>query len=145
MSSDGNLRSIFRDHLKVGFHWQSIETGLINAGVPDANFGADGVERFVEFKQTAGWKPHIRTEQIGWHKHRHMVGGVSFIAIRRWHDGGVRKGAAVDELWLCRGKWIAILAAKGMRDTDIPWIGVWSGGPSRWDWDSVRAALLKPA
>lgn len=144
MSDDGGLRPLFRQKLKSGFHWQSVETGLVGPGTPDSNFGARGVERWIEYKQTSGWKPGIRTEQSGWHLHRRMVGGVSFIAIRRWHDGGPRKGDAVDELWLCQGHHLATINRTNMLDSSILWLGKWSGGPPRWPWDIIADILTSP-
>ena len=141
MSSDGGLRPLFRDRLKADFHWQSVETGLTGPGTPDSNFGARSVERWIEFKQASDWAPQIKVEQIGWHLHRSAVGGLSFVAIRRTHDGGPRKGPAVDELWLCLGKYIGILDRERMRSPNIKWLGVWSGGPSRWDWSEIGTLL----
>jgi len=40
VSSDGNLRPIFREHLRVGFDWTSVETGSTILGVPDSNYCA---------------------------------------------------------------------------------------------------------
>jgi hypothetical protein len=139
LSDDGNLRVLFREHLRVGFHWQSIETGAIGVGTPDSNFCCAGVERWVEYKQTEGWACTLRTEQIGWHVRRHMVGGVSFVATRRWHDGGPRRGAAVDELWLHLGRWARELKVGGLRGADP--LAVYTGGPSQWDWDDIRRRL----
>jgi hypothetical protein len=138
---DGNLRSIFRDKLKEGFHWQSVETGLTGPGTPDANFGARGVERWIEMKQTSGFKPHIRREQISWHLHRTAVDGVTFVAIRRWHNGGPRKGPPIDELWLCHGHYLATISKYNMTHTEIEWLGVWVGGPNHWDWNRIADIL----
>lgn len=121
-----------------------METGGTGLGIPDSNFCCDGVEGWVEFKRTTAWAVGLRPEQIGWHRARMARGGRSFIAIRRHHDGGPVKGEPVDELWLCRGGYASTLARFGMADTSIMWEGVWSGGPGRWDWDQVRAALLAP-
>lgn len=141
MASDGGLRGIFRTKLVSGFHWQSVETGLTGPGTPDSNFAAEGVERWVEFKQASDWAPQIKIEQIGWHKHRHAAGGISFIATRRKHDGGPRKGPPVDELWICLGKYLGILNSERMRSENIRWVGIWRGGPSNWNWDEVRSVL----
>lgn len=143
MSSDGELRSIFRNKLRKNAHWQSVETGLIGPGTPDANCCLNGREFWIEFKQTSGWKPHIRVEQIAWHKTRAFVGGVSFVAIRRWHDGGPRKGDPVDELWICHGIDIGRIHSSGMLDPEITWLGKWDGGPPKWDWEEISRILAQ--
>ncbi len=140
MSDDGGLRSLFRERLRVGFHWQSIETGAMGPGTPDSNFCSSGVERWIEYKQTSGWTPSFRTEQPGWHVRRHLAGGVTFIATRRWHDGGPRKGDAADELWIHRGMWVRELKTGGLGNA--PSLGAWAGGPAQWDWDEIRRILV---
>lgn len=142
MSSDGGLRPLFRQHLRDQAHWQSIEVGLIAAGVPDSNVCLmPGREVWVEMKQTSSWAVGVRTEQIGWHKHRIRMGGRTFVATRRRHDGGPRKGPAVDELWLCSGNYLGMISSGGLQHPDINWSGVWSGGPTQWNWDRVRQIL----
>lgn len=142
---DGGLRGIFHDRLRVGIHWQAIETGEVVMGVPDSNFCCDGVEGWVEYKQTDAWAVGIRPEQGAWLSTRHMRGGRTFVAVRRWHDGGPRKGAAVDELWLCSGQYARTLRHEGLQSNSVVWLGVWSGGPARWDWDAVRRHLTGSA
>ena len=147
---DGDLRKIFRNKLKKGFHWQSIETGGTGLGIPDSNFctlpaewdrvAGAGREGWVEFKQTDGWAVTLSTEQVGWHKTRAMYGGVTFIAIRRWHDGGPRKGDAVDELWIYRGMYAGELKDSGLR-CGVPCLGIYEGGPSGWCWRAVGDVL----
>lgn len=141
---DGGLRTIFHNQLRVGFHWQAVETGGTGLGIPDSNFCCDGVEGWVEFKRTTAWSVGMRPEQIGWHRTRHERGGRTFIAIRREHDGGARKGGPVDELWLCRGQYASVLGREGLQAQDIMWLGVWSGGVARWDWEAVRGYLTAP-
>lgn len=144
MADDGGLRPLFRERLVRGFQWTSVETGATVAGVPDAEFCAEGgVQGWVEFKATDAWSVWLRTKQISWHTERYLRGGWSVIATRRRHEGGPRRGPPVDELWLHAGRWAARLRAEGLRG-DIPALGVWEGGPSRWDWEGVRAALLRP-
>lgn len=140
MSSDGDLRPLFREHLRRGFDWQSIETGMTVLGCPDANYCAEGIEGWVEFKQTSGWVCTLRPEQAGWHYRRHLHGGRSFIATRRWHSGGSRLGAAVDELWVHAGMYARELKTDGLRG--VPALFRQDGGPSAWDWDAVRGVLL---
>jgi len=114
---DGGLRSLFRTRLKKGIHWQSIETGGTGLGIPDANFKIKGsyTEGWIEYKQTDGWTVGLSAEQVGWHLRRRSVGGRTLVATRRWHDGGPRKGPAVDELWIHMGSFAAELAESGLR------------------------------
>lgn len=138
---DGGLRSLFHHHLRVGSHWQAVETGGTGLGIPDSNYCIDGVEGWVEFKQTSAWSVSVRPEQNSWHRTRTARGGRTFFAVRRQHDGGPRKGVAVDELWMCLGKYSSHLMVEGLQAPDIFWLGLWSGGPARWDWDRVRQIL----
>lgn len=146
-SSDGGLRPLFRQHV-TGCDWQSVETAITGGGVPDSNYclvGDDGsgVEGWVEFKQTSGWAVTLRPEQVGWITRRCRYGGRVFIAVRRQNAGGVRRGDPVDELWLLRGSYARELLDRGLKHGPAEAIlGRWMGGPSQWDWDSVRHHLL---
>jgi hypothetical protein len=141
MTTDGGLRPMFHNKLREGAHWQAVETGAITLGIPDSNYCIEGDEGWVEFKKTSGWSLGFRPGQVPWHMTRWRRGGRSFIAIRRSHDGGPRKGAPVDELWLCGGRYSLMLEQHGLKCPDINWDGVWSGGPERWDWAAVRRRL----
>ena len=138
---DGDLRKIFRDRLRRGIHWQSIETGGTGRGIPDSNYCTEGVEGWVEFKATEGWAVGLTPEQVGWHLERWMRGGWTHVATRRRHDGGPRRGDPVDELWIAEGCWVRELATDGLR-ADVP-MTVLRGGPGAWDWDTVRRILVK--
>lgn len=166
---DGGLRPIFREKLRAGFDWQSVETGGTGMGCPDSNFCArvtrretvplyaigipeplmvqidteyeSGVEGWIEFKQTSGWACTLRPEQVGWLVRRHMHGGRVFVATRRWHDGGPRLGAPVDELWVHSGEHARELKTGGL--TAAPHLFRQDGGPSRWNWDVVREVLTR--
>lgn len=141
MSIDGGLRALFHTRLKNNSHFQSIETGGTGLGIPDTNYCISGVEGWIEYKATSAWSVGVRPEQNSWHRTRTARGGRTFFAVRRQHDGGPRKGDAVDELWLCHGRWSWALMAGGLQHPEIKWLGVWSGGPARWDWDAVRQIL----
>lgn len=143
MSIDGGLRPIFRDKLRSGFQWTSIESGLTIQGIPDAEFCCRGISRWVEFKKTDAWAVGLSKEQGSWHQVRHLRGGVSFVAVRRVHSGGVRKGAPVDELWLFRGEHAQTLRKEGLRGSAKPLL-VLGGGPEGWNWQTVEEALLAP-
>lgn len=143
---DGGLRGLFHQYLRVGAHWQAVETGGTGLGIPDSNVcflmpDGTGRECWIEYKTTDAWSVGVRPEQNSWHRTRIARGGRTFFAVRRCHDGGPRKGDAVDELWMCHGKYSTHLMVEGLQAPDIYWLGVWSGGPARWDWDRVRQIL----
>lgn len=136
---DDGLRPLLHSGV-AGVHWQAVETGLTGAGVPDSNGCAEGVEFWVESKATDGWAVKFEVFQVGWHLRRTRHGGRTFVAVRRRHDGGPRRGPAVDELWLFAGAWVRELSDGGL--LAAPPIGRWTGGPARWDWAEVRDLLL---
>lgn len=142
MSDDGGLRGLFRAHLP-DFHWQSIETGGTGRGIPDSNFCRDGAEGWIEFKQTDGYVAALRTGQIGWLERRARAGGAVFVGVRRWHDGGARRGAAVDELWLLAGAAAGFVRTNGLRREARYVLGVWENGPARWDWWKIGSILVR--
>ena len=139
---DGGLRSLFRANLPQ-FHWQSVETGLTGLGVPDSNFcAAGGIEGWVEYKQTDGWAVTLRPEQVGWLTRRARLGGRVWVAVRRCHTGGPRLGPPVDQLWLVPGRLAVAAATGGLRHPAVAGDALqWAGGPARWPWPVVGAAL----
>lgn len=155
MSIDGGLGKLFREHL-AEFHWQRIETGGTGRGIPDSNYcvrstllrtKGDGIEGWVEFKTTDGWVLGLRPEQVGWISRRVRAGGRVWVAVRRRHKGGKRKGDPVDQLWLVPGTEVVAVQASGLEpyargDYPTGLVRLWSGGPGRWDWDEVRWLLL---
>lgn len=140
---DDGLRPLFRKHLPQ-IHWQSIETGGVGAGVPDSNGCWKGVEFWVEYKWTAGYAVTLAPEQIGWLMARTRAGGRVYIAVRRRHDGGPRRGPPADELWVMPGAMAVEVREKGLRGLrgDPRVAGPWFGGPARWDWPAVAAYLV---
>lgn len=145
MVIDGGLRALFHDKLRQGAHFQAVETGGTGLGIPDSNVcfllpDGTGSECWIEFKQTSAWSVDLRPEQCSWHRTRTRRGGRTFVAVRRQHDGGPRKGGPCDELWLYNGKFAQELRDLGLRAAP-GCHGVWSGGPARWDWNSVRQIL----
>jgi hypothetical protein len=138
--TDGRLRTIFREKLPL-FHWTAVETGAIGQGVPDSNFAHAGAEGWVEYKQTDGWNVTLRPEQVGWISKRVRHGGRVFIAVRRWHDGGPKKGPPCDELYLLPGSLAALAKAGGLRAVESGILGRYEGGPSRWDWVEIALHL----
>lgn len=160
---DGGLSGEFRKHLP-GFHFQSIETGGTGRGIPDTNYACEfcagkshstliygafvGVEGWIEYKTTDGWVLGLRPEQVGWIARRARMGCRVWVAVRRQHRGGKRRGAACDELWLVPGRHVIQVQDAGLRGLDGPagalvGVRVWYGGPARWDWTAVRDLLLR--
>lgn len=168
---DGNLRKLFQSHLPQ-VHWQSIESGMTGRGIPDLNGCHEASEFWIECKLTKHWSVSIRPEQIAWLSRRCRVGGRAFVAVRRtatgtakpavrppsgpWQTGtgGHTAGEALagvlgtsreetrlaDELWLFGGREAVTLKAEGLKGT-AP-LGVWAGGPTRWNWPVILAVLL---
>jgi len=99
---------------------------MTESGIPDLHGLYDGVDFWIECKQTKGWAVVIRPTQIAWLLRRVRNDGRCFIAVRR-------KG---DELWLIEGSSVKGLATRG-----LPRGKLWMGGPSGWDWPSVLAHL----
>lgn len=137
MKSDGGLRGIFRKHLPHVM-WLSIETGFIEPGVPDLYGAVDYCSFWIENKKTEGYSVSVRPEQIGWHLRHEAAGCVSFVAVRRLAKKGPRRAPA-DELYLFDGKQIEQLSREGLSAT-LP-LGVYSGGPARWDWEAIEGWL----
>ena len=141
---DGGLRALFRTNLmSFGFHCQSIETGGTGLGVPDLNYCCNGREGWAEFKLTKVWAVDLRVEQVGWLLARHRAGGRVFIGVRRKCAAGPRKAAA-DELWLIGGESAAEVKEFGLAGNGrVCTLGVWSGGPKRWNWEEIKDILIK--
>ena len=141
---DGGLGAMERANLEpLSFFLQRIETGLTGSGVPDVHFVCRGVSGWIENKaqRAAGCVP-LRPEQIGWQDRYRRAGGRVLVAVRLVHGGGVRKGPAVDELWLLRGD------PRDMRRiglvVEAPWVlGRWAGGPTSWRWDAFAELLIR--
>lgn len=129
---DGELRTLFRQHLPK-FHWVSIETWPVSSGVPDSNYcAAGGVEGWVEFKKISGWKipwkqPYL---QVAWLERRSRTGGRCFLAVRR-----------NQALYVFRGSDARRVLEEGIRGP-LP-VGMWEGGPSHWDWARVGEILTE--
>jgi hypothetical protein len=129
MSVDAGLRVSFRHYLPR-FDWATVEVGSIGRGVPDANYCCDGIEGWLEYKSADHWRARIRPEQVGWAERRLAHGGRVFCAVRR----------AQAELWLYPGSALRLL--KDQRLDEVPNLGMWGGGPGRWNWQAVELLLL---
>lgn len=150
---DDGLRALLRKHVPPPVHWTSIETGLVQRGVPDLNGCADGRDFWVECKAVKrGWAVKVRPEQVAWLAARWRHGGRALLAVRR-------RTSMDDQLWLLAGWAAPHVAAGGLPYWLAPggpakapsgplWpardalLGCWGGNPARWPWQAVRAALL---
>lgn len=140
---DGGLRPLFREKLPE-FHWNSIESGGTASGIPDSEFCVSGISAWLEFKMTETdfvIRKKTWPLQIAWMGRRGRAGGRVYIAIRKHHDGGPRRGGAVDELWLTDGRQADALDHYGLRRGMSYVLGVWSGGRASWDWARIREIL----
>lgn len=137
---DGSLRKLFRQQLPG--HWQSIETGAVGRGVADSNYCIDGIEGWVEFKQTTGWTVDLRPEQIGWLQRRARAGGRVNIAVRQKARSGPRREAR-DILWLFKGDDAAFWKSNGLSTLTDKEYMMTLGGPSVWDWRKVQNFLTE--
>ena len=143
MAIDGGLRKIFQDKLNPrGYHFQAIETGSTGRGIPDLNGCIDFTEFWIEFKKTSANAIQISPEQVAWILRRKRAGGNVYIAVRKKCSKGPRREAK-DELWLIDGSSAADVKEHGLKPgTTSVWIlGIWSGGPSKWDWEAVHKIL----
>jgi len=141
--TDGELRKKFQEFIPQ-FHWQSVETWSTGQGVPDCNFCGFGKEGWIEFKKTETMRVTVSPEQVAWMERRMRNGGRCFVAVRRRHSGGARKGDAVDELWLFDGQAIRILKNEPLVAVPLNFLlKKTSGGPTEWDWPKVCELLLR--
>jgi hypothetical protein len=136
MAKDGGLPLLFRK--RIACDWQTIETWSTGQGVPDLNYCLEGVEGWIEAKQTSGWAVAITPEQVGWAERRLRHGGRVLLAVRRKTEEGPRKGAAADELWLFRGSLMREVKDNGIKNNMDKAMAYWLNGPENWDWNRVR-------
>jgi hypothetical protein len=129
---DGELRSIFRDHLPM-VAWSTIETGGVEPGVADSNGLYDGVEFWVEMKKTLAWALDVKASQVAWHKLRQSKLGRTFFAVRRMHG-------KTDDLYVIHGKYAERLRTSGLEG--CPCLLLCAGGPARWRWPAVLETLI---
>lgn len=138
---DGGLRPIFRQHLRAGWHWQSVETGLIGGGVPDSNYCVGGREGWVEYKRASANAVGLRPAQVAWLDRRGRAGGRVTIAVRRVRRARARS-APCDELWLLEGAKAVRVAELGLAASDAVLLRC-DGGPAHWDWEQVEVVLMR--
>jgi hypothetical protein len=138
---DGGLRREFRDRIPSLF-WTTVETGGTEKGVPDSHYlGRGGLAGWLECKQTEGWTVTLEPEQCGWLDRYARYGGRCWIAVRRRAPGGKRSEPA-DSLYMVPGTYAIRAKRGGLRCPQVkPAVLEWHGGPGRWEWNAVRAAL----
>lgn len=135
---DGGLRKLFAEHFPEA-QWQSVESWSTGQGTPDAEYCfPGGLQGWIEFKQTAAYAVKIDGSQVAWAERRARVGGRIFLGVRRKALAGVRRVAA-DELYLYHGTQTRAVYQEGL---SMPPLGMWPGGPARWDWARIRELLI---
>jgi hypothetical protein len=152
LSVDDGLRALVRKHApKV--HWTTIETGLVQRGVPDLHGCWQGADLWLECKAVKrGWAVKMRPEQTAWHLRRARCGGRSWVLVRR-------RVAGADELWVVAGWASAALQQRGLPPWACPTpglplppgereglpsgalLGAWAGGAAGWPWGQLLALL----
>lgn len=137
---DGGLRKLFRE--RVDGDWQSIEAESVGRGVPDANYCIEGIEGWIEFKQTTGWTVDLRPEQIGWLQRRARNGGRVTIAVRQRAPAGKRRDKR-DIIWLLPGSEAGAWKSNGLGVLERKPLYMKPGGPSDWDWQEIRGILMR--
>jgi len=137
---DGGLVGIIKKGLPT-FHHQSVETFSTGQGVPDLNSCGEGVEFWLEAKQTKASSVDISSEQIAWAERRIRAGGKVFLAVRRLCSAGPRREAK-DELHLFNAKDMRYIMLGGLNAPEAKALGIWRGGPARWDWERIKFFLL---
>lgn len=138
MTIDGGLRKLFQKNLPE-FHWTSIETGSTGRGIPDANYCCDGIEGWIEFKQTTTNRVGIAPEQCAWIERRVRAGGRVWIAVRKRRAKSARL-AACDELWIFSGDSVRDLMVFRLLGPNPRFFN--SNGPGSWAWENVKKLLI---
>jgi hypothetical protein len=135
LSADDGLRSLFRKNLSK-IHWTSLETGLIQRGVPDLYGCSESQMFWIECKSVKrGWAIKFQPGQVGWLLAHARHGGTAFVAVRRRVDR-----EKIDELFIYEGKYAKELCDSGLR-ASVPCLLRTHGGPARWLWSAARLAL----
>jgi hypothetical protein len=127
MSTDGGLRKTFRSRLPM-VHWTTIETGIVERGVPDMHGTWKGSSFWIENKRARGLEISLRPAQIGWLLRNARNGGRAFVAVRK-----------KDVLWIFHGRDARMLARDGLRCGRVA--GQWPGGAAGWPWPVILRLL----
>lgn len=134
---DGGLRREFHRRREFNdFHWQAIETGMVGSGVPDSNYCVLGYgDGWIEFKKISrGHIVSVRKEQVAWIEQGLRFGRRIHVAVRDMRDPNE------DLLLIYHGS--SIRALKTGRFLHANPLLLTGGGPSRWNWKSVREIIL---
>jgi hypothetical protein len=133
---DGGLRPLFREKF-FSFQWTSVETAGTASGVPDSEFCTpDGVQGWIEFKETHIFSVAIRPFQVAWLMRRCRYGGNAWIAVRRTPNSSRENG--VDQLWLMGGDQAERLFEGGLENV---YSLCWDGGPGKWNFQEIADTL----
>src|SRR5215831_14787610 len=124
---DGDLRYLFRIRFR-SWQWTSVETAGTASGIPDSEFcSPEGIQGWIEFKQTHIYRVNIRPFQVTWLMRRCRYGGNAWIAVRRVPQS--QKETGVDDLWLMRGDQALALHEGGLENVSAV---CWHGGEGNW-------------
>lgn len=125
---DGELRKAFREGLRA-WHWQSIESALTGAGIPDSNYCCHGVEGWLELKKADGWKVKFQVMQPAWIMRRVREGGRVHIAVRQ---------TRTDILYLYWGGSVVALRDGNLKT--VPPLAQWK---RPWPWQEIGELILQ--
>ena len=81
-------------------HWQRIETGALQQGVPDVNACYGGREFWLELKCTSNDRVSLSPFQCSWHMRRAATGGLSWIMVAHSKHNALTLHRGVDALQL---------------------------------------------
>ncbi len=81
-------------------HWQRIETGALQQGVPDVNGCWCGHEFWIELKCTTTDNVSLTPFQCSWHMRRAATGGLSWIMVAHSKHNALTLHRGVDALRL---------------------------------------------
>lgn len=145
---DGGLRKMLMGHLTPadGWAWSALEVTSGERGIPDAAYCCAGVSGWVECK--AGETARVPVSgslgfQLNWTRRWCAAGARVTWAVRQQHNGGPRRGAALDRLWLLDGAAIAALAGNGLAVDAGGVLLVTDGGVRGWDWKAIAHTLTR--
>jgi hypothetical protein len=108
---------------------------MTGSGVPDSNFTYKGIEGWIENKAVGrNDRVPMRPEQCAWLERRARAGGRCFIGVR-WLKAG-------DTFYLLKPQAGRHLLKHGLRKVPAELVlGIWSGGPAKWDWPKIAEII----
>jgi hypothetical protein len=96
----------------------------------------------AEFKATRDQNVRFRPLQPGWISDRTRHGGRVFVFVRQRPDSPPSPAEA-DLLWGFDGRDVVRLVSSGLRGAEQFALGVWRGGPRKWDWAQIEETLTR--